>query len=209
MNQLRKIDVGVIVTIALAIIGFAFWLGKLDARVDALSSGKVLDQQRDRIILEIHQAAQILATAPKDVIPIGTIVAFSGPKDKIPKNYELCDGELVITPGSTLNGQRKPRLFGTFLRGAPAGATELKTGGSDSITLTADQLPAHSHAMALKIVRDEIERSDNYNRIYAGTAGSPEGGNLVGDLATEKEGRGQPVQITPPYHEVYWLIRVL
>jgi hypothetical protein len=209
MNQLRKIDIGVIVTITLAIIAFAFWLGKLDARVDALSSGKVLEEQRDRIIIELNKAAQRLAPSSEDVVPIGSIVAFSGPKDKIPKNYELCDGELVVTPGSILHGQRKPKLFGTFLRGAPAGATELKGGGSESVTLTVDQLPAHSHAMALKIVRDEIERADNYPRIYVGTAGPPEGGNRVGDLATEKEGGGQPVPITPQYQEVYWLIRVL
>ena len=42
-QSLRKIDIGVIVTIALAIIGFAFWLGSLHSRVSLMQPEKITE----------------------------------------------------------------------------------------------------------------------------------------------------------------------
>lgn len=147
--------------------------------------------------------------AVADALPIGSIAAFTGKKSDVPKNYELCDGELVITSESPIRGHRKPNLFGKFLRGAPADAETLVSGGATTVTLGIDHLPAHVHSLPFKKVRDEIERADNYNRIYLGTVGGGEGGNFVSDAQTESEGKGLPFRIEPPFQDVYWIIRVL
>lgn len=70
--------------------------------------------------------------------PTGTVVAFAGPKEKIPKGWVLCDGKLydrtkaVYTPlfnaigvswgGDGANSFAVPDLRGQFLRGAADGS---------------------------------------------------------------------------------------
>src|ERR1700736_3972328 len=80
---------------------------------------------------------------PGLALPIGSIVGFWGSLDELPKGYELCDGELVTTPDSPLNGSRKPNFVDRFLKGAVPGVKDVRekpeTGGADSVTLT------HSH----------------------------------------------------------------
>ena len=55
-KKLRKIDVGVIVTIALAIIGFAFWLGNLNSRVSQMQPEKITDK-KNQIAQEVKMTA--------------------------------------------------------------------------------------------------------------------------------------------------------
>jgi hypothetical protein len=80
---------------------------------------------------------------PGLALPIGSIVSFWGDLGELPKAYELCDGELVTTPDSPLNGKRKPNLVDRFLKGAAPGVKDVRekpeTGGVDSVTIT------HSH----------------------------------------------------------------
>lgn len=146
------------------------------------------------------------------VSPIGTLVPFFGNSADIPPGFELCDGEPVKNAASPIVGLRKPNLRGRFLRGADPTASsvgDLKQGGSANVTLTVENLPKHAHSLPFKKVRDEIERADNYNRIYLGTVGGGEGGNFVSDAETDSEGKGAPFRLEPLYQDVYWIIRVL
>ena len=71
-------------------------------------------------------------------IPKGVIVMWSGTLATIPVGWALCDGK---------NGT--PDLRNKFIRGIGTGATDEAgaTGGSDTITLDGNNLPAHAHNM--------------------------------------------------------------
>jgi len=68
-------------------------------------------------------------------IPSGGIIMWSGSNASIPSGWALCDGS---------NGT--PDLRNRFVVGSGTGYATGNTGGSDSITLTAAQMPAHSHS---------------------------------------------------------------
>ena len=74
------------------------------------------------------------------IAPIGVIIIWSGAVSAIPSNWGLCDGS---------NGT--PNLTGKFIVHADADASGTynvgQTGGSASVTLTAAQLPSHTHAV--------------------------------------------------------------
>lgn len=69
-------------------------------------------------------------------IPSGIIVMWSGSISNIPKGWVLCDGQ---------NGT--PDLRDRFIVGAGKSYNVGDTGGANSVTLTVDNLPAHSHTM--------------------------------------------------------------
>ncbi len=78
-----------------------------------------------------------LAIATGDGVPDGVIVMWSGALEDIPEGWSLCDGE---------NGT--PDLRGRFLVGVADSSTDPgDTGGSDSVTLTTDELPSHDHTV--------------------------------------------------------------
>ncbi|HMP75131.1 MAG TPA: hypothetical protein PKE12_02430 [Kiritimatiellia bacterium] len=66
--------------------------------------------------------------------PSGGIALWSGSIASIPEGWALCDGS---------NGS--PDLRDRFVMGAPAGQDPGATGGAHSLTLTASQMPAHTH----------------------------------------------------------------
>jgi hypothetical protein len=86
----RKIEIGVLVTLALAVIGFAFWLGGLDAQVKKLDPVKIDD-----------------AHAKAGSVPRGTIIAWAKESGPIPAGWAICNGD----PGT-------PDLRDRFLYGA-------------------------------------------------------------------------------------------
>jgi len=69
-------------------------------------------------------------------IPSGIITMWSGSISNIPKGWVLCDGQ---------NGT--PDLRDRFIVGAGKSYNVGNTGGANSVTLTVDNLPAHTHTM--------------------------------------------------------------
>ena len=100
-----------------------------------------------------------------DSIPKGVIVMWSGTKETIPTGWGLCDGT-----NST------PNLIDRFiLGGTNAGAT----GGRNSLTLTADNLPSHTHA------------TGSHTHTFTGTTGSTAHGHgiaLINRYLTQPSG---------------------
>ena len=68
------------------------------------------------------------------LIPRGAIVMWSGAVDAIPEGWALCDGS---------NGT--PDLRDRFIVGAGGSYNVGDTGGANTVTLTADQMPRHRH----------------------------------------------------------------
>lgn len=102
----------------------------------------------------------------------------------------------------------------------PAGVSGTKpvgqTGGANSITLAVGQLPAHSHTIT-DPGHSHTQQVNNNNT--AGAAGS-QGGNAAnnasvgttdsattGITATDSTGTGNPIDITPAYAAVRWMIK--
>jgi microcystin-dependent protein len=68
------------------------------------------------------------------ITPIGGIIMWSGAVSSIPSGWALCNGA---------NGT--PNLRNRFIVGAGGNYNPGDTGGSNSVTLTTSQIPAHSH----------------------------------------------------------------
>lgn len=71
-------------------------------------------------------------------IPSGVIAMWSGSSSNIPSGWLLCNGS---------NGT--PDLRNRFIVGAGSSYSVGKTGGSNTVTLTIDQMPSHSHSYRL------------------------------------------------------------
>lgn len=112
-TTLGKFELGVLVTIVLAIVGFAFWLGGLQKQVDRLDAEK----------LKALFDTKITEAVSKSVVPPGTIIAWFATSAQVPEGWIPCDG----APGSGT-----PDLRGRFLRGTTDYKQVGQTGGRES-----------------------------------------------------------------------------
>ena len=87
----------------------------------------------DRAELRITSGA--LAQIKIDAFPSGGIIMWSGAIGSLPEGWALCDGA---------NGT--PDLRNRFVVGAGSTYSVGATGGADSVTLTAAQMPTHNHS---------------------------------------------------------------
>ena len=76
----------------------------------------------------------VLSSKIQDVIPVGVITMWSGPISSIPRGWALCDG----TKGT-------PDLRNRFVVGVGSDYSVGENGGEKEITLTKENMPAHSH----------------------------------------------------------------
>jgi len=111
-GMLRKLELGALVTLALAVIGFAFWLGGLQAKIDKIDPDKIAAS----IEAKIADAITKSGTTPK-----GTIVAWYSKSGPVPAGWALCDGN-----------DGRPNLTGKFLRGTVHFTDVGTSGGSET-----------------------------------------------------------------------------
>ena len=126
--------------------------------------------------------------------PKGIVVIWSGSLANIPSGWALCDGT-----------QGTPDLRGRFVMGVnPSDNKNIltarpmgTTGGSETNTLTVEQMPAHTH----KILQ-EVNNSCN-----CGGGGCACGGlqYKADSLAT---GEGKPHPIVPPYYALAYIMKL-
>lgn len=141
---------------------------------DAVTTAKILDAN-----VTLAKLASAVANA---LVPVGTIAAYAGVT--APTGWLLCDGTSTTgyTSLAALVGATTPDMRGRFPIGDNASLTLLGTGGS--LTITANNLPAHSHpntatASTSVSVSDpgHSHTIDTFNVGVGGTAmGSPEPG---------------------------------
>ena len=114
-------------------------------------------------------------------VPTGGIIMWSGAS--VPGGWSLCDGT-----NST------PDLRDRFIVSSGSVYSIGDTGGANSVTLTVDQIPAHTHTA------------------YTDGTGSPSGGVAKASLngstvSTGSTGGGQSHENTPPYYALAFIMK--
>ena len=120
----------------------------------------------------------------------GMIILWSGAANAIPTGFVLCDGN-----NST------PNLSGRFVVGYDASNSDYDvndTGGSESVTLTLNQIPAHTHNINLA-VRSFYQEPRNFG---VGTDGSANNSEDTGSA-----GGGQSHENRPPYYALCYIMK--
>ena len=108
-------------------------------------------------------------------VPSGIIAMWSGASDAIPSGWVLCNGE-----------NNTPDLRNRFIVGAGSRYSVGNTGGSDSVTLTTEQLPSHSHGHNLSTVS-----AGSHTHTFSGTTSSSGGSNATKLTITRFDATGQ------------------
>ena len=84
----------------------------------------------------------------------GMIMMFNG-KSEIPEGWAICDGKEHEYKGVTTV---TPNLIGKFIKAAESSGT---IGGNNEITISASNLPEHSHPHTISGTRITIDESEN------------------------------------------------
>ena len=127
--------------------------------------------------------------------PVGTIVVWSGTVEDIPTGWALCDGT---------NGT--PDLRGRFVLGTGGTYNPGDTGGSEEVTMTVAQLPAHKFSYSYKANGTSNVLSSNggsYNLMQQNTEGSNTTVKYTNTL-----GNSAPHPNMPPYYVLCYIIKV-
>ncbi len=120
----------------------------------------------------------------------GMIILWSGAANAIPTGFVLCDGN-----------NNTPNLSGRFVVGYDASNNDYDvndTGGSESVTLTVNQIPAHTHNINLA-VRAFYQEPRNFG---VGTDGSANNSEDTGST-----GGGQSHENRPPYYALCYIMK--
>jgi len=148
-------------------------------------------------------------------VPKGGIVLWSGSPATIPAGWALCDGT---------NGT--PDMRDRFIMGGGGGTPLYSTGGVASVSLTVDQMPAHSHGGTTDTTGNHrhIEGGAHEWEIYgfSGVAlhraqGGPDQGkrpytDYAGEHTHDGEssyaGSGAPHENRPPYYALAFIMKL-
>jgi len=140
-----------------------------------------------------------------NLIPPGSIVMWSGSLATIPSGWALCDGA---------NGT--PDLRDRFVVGAGGTYSVASTGGQNSVTLTVDQMPAHSHsATANSGGSMEFSQSSSHGggNVYYGMGTIYYKDNIRKNEHTHavtvaNAGGGQAHENRPPYYALAFIMKL-
>ena len=188
-------------------IGF-FHLQKL------LVSGRIYVTE-DKILCGSREGSgvQLYPASSDNSIPSGIIAMWSGASNAIPSGWFLCDGN-----------NNTPDLRNRFIVGAGSTYSVGNTGGSDSVTLTTNQMPSHAHGNNFSIsmsgltlqVQDYSSSSELYGMegFYGPLGGSwvnvenvriSGSGSLSGSISNT--GGGQSHENRPPYYALCFIMK--
>lgn len=121
-------------------------------------------------------------------IPSGVIVMWSGAANAIPTGWALCDGT-----------NNTPDLRNRFIVGAGSTYAVGATGGSDTVTLTVEQMPVHTH---------------NYDVSVSGYESVIGGGGIYLSKAFQNTpqtgiaGGGGSHENRPPYYALCFIMKI-
>ena len=144
-------------------------------------------------------------------IPVGGIIMWSGSSvpdgwwsgSSVPDGWALCNGQ-------TVNGVQTPNLVDRFIYGSNL-VNVRGTGGSDKVTLSVNNLPAHNHMFAGDDMLDRINGNGYTTRVVGrpGNYDADSSGSGLGTVyRTSDTGSGQSFSIMPPYYKLAFIMRV-
>ncbi len=123
--------------------------------------------------------------------PVGTIVIWSGAAENVPNGWALCDGQ-----------DGRPDLRDRFVLGTGDKHAVGETGGSESIRLTLDQLPNHSHTIHV----GTASGSASFQHIKASSGSTPTyNGSGIPSAYT---GGSAPHPNIPPYYTLAYIMKL-
>ena len=128
-----------------------------------------------------------LTWAAAEGVPQGVIVMWSGQTSAIPSGWALCDGN-----NST------PNLTDRFVMGAGA-SNETTTGGTNSFTLSVDNLPSHTHTISSI---GSLAYPQN-----SGNQGNQSGYGRGSTLTTNATGSGTAFDNRPAYMALAYIMK--
>ena len=125
-------------------------------------------------------------------VPSGGIIIWSGAANAIPSGWVLCDGQ-----NST------PDLRDRFVVGAGSGSSYSvgNTGGANSVTLTTNQIPSHTHSYSSANYPTSSGPEQNQS-------GGPEDRTTFNvSKTTGDTGGGQSHENRPPYYALCYIMK--
>lgn len=122
-------------------------------------------------------------------VPSGSIIPWYGNQADIPDGFALCNGS---------NGT--PDLRDRFIVGAGSSYSLRATGGANTVTLTVEQMPSHSHSFY-------SGRYGSSPYSVSCNAHSP-GGLLDHQLSTYSAGGNQAHENRPPFYALYYIMKL-
>ena len=120
-------------------------------------------------------------------LPVGAIVLWSGAANAIPAGWHLCDG----TDGT-------PDLRGRFVVGAGGSYAVGAKGGAESVTLTVEQMPTHSHSFPVDASNGSA--GDSYVEASKRRDSTTQ--------STDSAGGGAAHENRPPYYALCYIMRI-
>lgn len=175
-------------TLTIAIASDATVTCKID--YDAYATVKYSDAQ-DESWYEKARALIQKAINGLDLLPVGTILAYSGDLESIPTGWHICDG----TDGT-------PNLVGRFLEGVTTGAGTLKAAGLPNIKGTFDgncNDGQSGKTGAFYFTGTAFGGADGQGGYYSGLVGfdASKSNNIYGNSST----------VQPASYTVYYIIK--
>ena len=140
---------------------------------------------------DMHPATKAYVDSKAGGVPSGVIVMWSGAANAIPTGWALCDGT-----------NNTPDLRNRFIVGAGSTYAVGAKGGSDTVTLTVEQMPAHTHTYTFQYQSNVIVNAyDTYGDSANAVSATQSTGN------TNSTGGGQAHENRPPYYALCFIMK--
>lgn len=170
-----------------------------------LQSGAAVNSVSDDTALKkasgsILPTANAVKTYVDQRLPAGVIVMWSGTTENIPEGWVLCDGD-----------NDTPNLQDRFVLGA--GKRDVsKTGGEETVVLTTDQMPTHTHGGTAEyddtqpeFATKKIYHAWNSNQKFANSSKTEK---KEATLSVDPTGKGEAHNNMPPYFVLAYIMKL-
>lgn len=163
---------------------------QIDRIAQNIASAYAKAEEKGAVLPEVQNSENLPeAIASIQIIPPGIITMWSGSSDNIPSGWALCNGE-----------NNTPNLQDKFVLGAGPVHNPGDTGGEETVTLTIEQMPEHSHQYQLR----------GFNEYY-GPGSKTEVFRLPGDTNNSQTsvcGGGTAHNNMPPYYALCYIMKL-
>ncbi|MEY2508076.1 MAG: hypothetical protein QOH01_2405 [Verrucomicrobiota bacterium] len=112
-----------------------------------------------------------------------------GAANAVPNGWGICDG----TSGT-------PDLRDLFIVGAGRAYVKGATGGQSTVTLTAAQMPSHTHTTAISSGWQVPNQGSDHTVISPDT--------MVNGMVSSGAGNDQPHENKPPYYALHYIMKL-